>query len=253
MPTTTKWGLPQILQETPGIAKGIANATLYLAAIGNIAVATFTKIPPNVQAEVALYSLQITAFVNAVCHMFGIQVTQPTYSQSSGTSSSSATKMLILLMVMIGIGASASAQSPFKPEAKVILKTNPFVHAAIAQPDSSVGAWRFTANLAAYNYTFGGGVHSANLSGAEYGYEWQTYNYITSQWVVNYSVNVAWFPINTAAPISLSNLATFGLTFGFKNPIPVGNSVIQLGPDYNFNAPSSQKFGLMATVGILLN
>lgn len=80
MPTSTKFGFSQFLQETPAIAKGIANGVLYLAAIGNIAVATFTQIPAPVKSEIALYSLQITAFVNVVSHMFGIQVTTPTYT-----------------------------------------------------------------------------------------------------------------------------------------------------------------------------
>jgi hypothetical protein len=159
-------------------------------------------------------------------------------------------RMLFLLMLITGM---VSAQSPFNSEHKVVVNTNAFDRETLVQPDSFYNAWRFTGNLAAYNYTFGSGGGSSSLSGAEYGYEHQRWNYLNGNWDVLWSINAAWFPINTASPVTLANLETFGATFGFKNPIPIGNSIIQIGPDFNPHAPKNQQFGLLATVGILFN
>ena len=160
---------------------------------------------------------------------------------------------ILLLIALLFMVVFANAQSPFKPEPKVVVPNNYYMHVTVAQPDSFVNVFRFTGNVAAYNYTFGSGGGSSNLSGAEYGWERQRFNYTTNAWDVLYSINVAWFPINTSAPVSLANMQTFGATFGFKNPIPVGNSVIQIGPDFNPHAPKSQQFGVLATIGILFN
>jgi hypothetical protein len=157
------------------------------------------------------------------------------------------------IALLLFIGTVANAQSPFKPEPKVILKANPFAHATISQPDSFYNAWRFSANIAGYNYTFGNGGGSSAVSALEYGYEHQKWNYVTGAWDVLWSINGAWIPINTSLPLTWANMQTAAVTFGFKNPIPVGNSVIQIGPDFNPHAPKNQQFGLFATVGILLN
>lgn len=162
-------------------------------------------------------------------------------------------KFYLFIIALLFIGTMANGQSPFKAEPKVVIRNNPFARVSVAQPDSFLNAWRFTANVAAYGYSFGSGGTSSELSGAEFGYEHQKWNYITSTWDVKWSVNAAWFPINTALPVTLSNIQTFGVTFGFKNPLPVGNSVIQIGPDYNPNAPKNNRLGVLATIGILLN
>jgi hypothetical protein len=162
-------------------------------------------------------------------------------------------KYLLIVCILL-IGAVANAQSPFSKEVLPTARpSNPYAHALVVQADSFVNAWRFTANVAAYCYTFGSGGTSGELTGAEFGYQHQQFNYATQTLSVVWSINAAWFPINTALPITLSNIQTFGLTFGFKNPVPVGNSIIQVGPDYNPNAPKTQHFGVLATVGILLN
>ena len=162
-------------------------------------------------------------------------------------------KILLLASIII-ISAVANAQSPFVRETLPAQRqSNQYAHLTVSQSDSIVNAWRFTANVAAYSYTFGNGGTSGELTGAEFGYQHQSYNYATQILSVLWSINAAWFPINTVLPIMLSNIQTFGLTFGFKNPLPVGNSIIQVGPDYNPNAPKTQHFGALATVGILLN
>ena len=161
-------------------------------------------------------------------------------------------KYLLVFLLATIINFSTNAQSPFMREARPGLRySNPYAHATAAEPDSFVNAFRFTANVAAYSYTFGG--TSGSLTGAEFGYEHQRYNYADSTLSVVWSINAAWFPINTSLPITISNIQTFGLTFGFKNPFPIGNSVIQVGPDYNPNALKNQHFGALATIGILLN
>lgn len=171
-----------------------------------------------------------------------------TYDKALGT-----IRKVAVIIFLLGAGVVVHAQSPFKSETKQILGGKSRLMLAAVQPDSLINAWRFTANVAAYSYTFGNGGQSSELSGAEFGYEHQRYNYSTGGLDVLWSINLAWFPINTSAPITISNIQTFGATFGFKNPLPVGNSVIQVGPDFNLHAPKNQQFGLMATVGILLN
>lgn len=160
-------------------------------------------------------------------------------------------KVFILFLIAIVFAGAVSAQSPFKAEPKPYV--NPFARDVVSRP-IYVNAWRFTGNISAYNYTFSkGAASSSDLIGAEYGYEHQKYDTATKGYDVVWSVNAAWFPINTAAPVSIANMQTFGATFGFKNPLPIGNSVIQVGPDYNFHAPKGQQFGVLATIGILFN
>lgn len=159
----------------------------------------------------------------------------------------------ILFALSVLLGTIVSAQSPFKPEPRVVFKTSPFVRAAIVQPDSFYNAWRFSGNIAAYNYTFGSGGGSSALTGLEYGYEHQKWNYTTGGWDVLWSINGAWFLYNTALPLTWANMQTVGATFGFKNPLPIGNSVIQIGPDFNPHAPKNQQLGVLATIGILFN
>lgn len=76
-PISTKvtFGIPSLLKETPMIAKTIAQGTVYVVGIVNIALASFPQIPVNIKAEVAGYTGGILVFVNAVCQMFGVQVT----------------------------------------------------------------------------------------------------------------------------------------------------------------------------------
>ena len=71
------FGLPSLLKETPQIAKTIAQGTVYLVGIINIALVAFPQIPAEVKATVAGYTGGVLVFVNAVCQMFGVQVTNP--------------------------------------------------------------------------------------------------------------------------------------------------------------------------------
>jgi len=160
----------------------------------------------------------------------------------------------MLFAVLIAIVGGCRAQNPFKSETKQILSNPHLLGVSIPQPDSLFGAWRFSANIAAYNVQLSGGqVVSSDLTGIEWGYEWQRYNFSTQTLTVRYSANIAYFPINTSQPISWQNLATAGATFGFHNPIPLGNSEIQTGPDYNPTAPKGLKFGWLLSIGILFN
>jgi hypothetical protein len=64
-----------------------------------------------------------------------------------------------------------------------------------------------------------------------------------------WSINGAWFPINTAATVhSLADLSTVAALFGFVN------NLIQLGPLYNFNPPTlKDRWGVCLAIGITLN
>lgn len=80
MPTTTKFGFSQLAAETPAIAKVIAQITIYAVGIVNIALVAFPQIPATVKATVAGYTGGALVFINSVCQMFGVQVTNPTYT-----------------------------------------------------------------------------------------------------------------------------------------------------------------------------
>lgn len=72
--TKVTFGVPSLIKETPQIAKIVAQGTVYVVGIVNIALASFPQIPVGIRAEVAGYSGGALVFVNAVCQMFGIQV-----------------------------------------------------------------------------------------------------------------------------------------------------------------------------------
>lgn len=155
-------------------------------------------------------------------------------------------KFIIALSILF-ISATVYAQSPFKPLAKVyVAQPNRFAHATVVLPDSTLNAWRFTANLAAYGYTFNG--VSQAMSGAEFGYQHEKWSYTSSKWITQWSVNAAWFPLNTAAKItSLQDLESIAVLVG------VDNNLVQFGPMINPNAPKGQQIGLCISLGITLN
>jgi len=80
MPTTTKFGFSQLAAETPAIAKAIAQVTIYAVAITNVALSSFPQIPVSLKAEVAGYTGGALLFINTICQMFGLQVTNPSYT-----------------------------------------------------------------------------------------------------------------------------------------------------------------------------
>lgn len=152
----------------------------------------------------------------------------------------------LFIVVLLVIAGVAHGQSPFRPLPKVVRHTNPFLRAAATAPDSTLNVWRFTANIAAYGYTFSG--KSQAMAGAEYGYEHEKWNYTTSKWVTQWSVNAAWFPLNSATAItSIQQLESVALLVGLDN------NLVQFGPMFNPNAPSGQQFGLCVSLGITLN
>lgn len=76
-----KFGLGQLLQPTPALAKSIATWVLYAAAIVNIILANVVQIPAPVKGLIAQYSLEGVALVHAITRLFGITITNdPTQS-----------------------------------------------------------------------------------------------------------------------------------------------------------------------------
>lgn len=155
----------------------------------------------------------------------------------------------LLIFAILFIGFFSNAQSPFKTLPKVG-PPGSHIHAmtmaVVAQPDSLLNVWRFTANVAAYGYTFNG--KSQAMAGAEFGYNHEKWNYTTSKWVTQWSVNGAWFPINSATAItSLQQLESIAVLVGLDN------NLIQFGPMLNPNAPHGQQFGICISLGITLN
>lgn len=173
--------------------------------------------------------------------------------------SESAPPKYMLVLLLAGIGMTAHGQSPFRPMPKVVtVQSAPaFRHsaAAVILADSFVNAWRFTANFSPGAYTINGTYQV--LAGAEYGYQHQKWDYTTNKWKVVWSINGAWFPLNSAAftdslsqgniKLTLKSLSTIGATFGFNN------NLFQLGPMYNPNAPPGKRWGLLFSFGITLN
>jgi hypothetical protein len=168
-------------------------------------------------------------------------------------------KFILIIAFLFCIGTVANAQSPFKAEPllqyralsvrSMALSTVPAAISplpSVTQADSIVNAWRFTANISPGGYTFNGTYQV--MAGAEFGWQHQSYSYATQTYTVIYSINAAWFPINSANGFtSLSGISSVAALFGFDN------NLIQFGPMYNPNAPANQKWGVCAVIGITLN
>ena len=74
-----KFGFGQIANATPGFAKWVFRAVLYMAAIANIVLGVVTEIPEPVKFIVLKYSLYGVTLVHSLSRMFGIEVEEPKY------------------------------------------------------------------------------------------------------------------------------------------------------------------------------
>lgn len=169
-----------------------------------------------------------------------------TADAKTGVVSKAGPKVLIFALLVLS-SAFGYSQSPFRALPKVKAPVNRLFRAVNAPADSFQNVWRFTANISPVGYTFSG-LYQA-LAGAQYGYQHIQWDWTTQKWKVLWSVNGAWFPINTATGVhSLADLSTIAVLVGFDN------NLIQLGPLYNFHPPSEKdKWGLCLTIGITLN
>jgi hypothetical protein len=84
MANTVKFGIPQILHPTPETAKVVFRIVLYVAAVANFAVLTFSDIPQEIKSVVGQYSVEIVAFVHGITRMFGLHVEDVPAAKESG-------------------------------------------------------------------------------------------------------------------------------------------------------------------------
>ena len=140
----------------------------------------------------------------------------------------------LLIASLLLFGLMANAQSPFKALPK-LAKPNTFAR-DVFTPDSTMGAFRFIASIAAY-------AEPGNIleAGAGYGYQWLKYDYTTQSWYSNYSISAVGFAGGSVAPSTPSSIASVAIMGG------VLNNLIMLGPQYNFG---TKQFGVAISIGI---
>lgn len=148
---------------------------------------------------------------------------------------------LILFISIFLISATVYAQSPFKPLTKVyVAPRNPFARAATTVlPDSTMNAWRFIADIAAY-------AEPGNIAmaGIGYGYQHLKYDYSAQKWNCLWSVNAVGFAGGSVVPSTPASIASFGVMAG------IDNNLFMAGPIYN---PGTKQFGIALSVGISFN
>lgn len=146
-------------------------------------------------------------------------------------------RYILLIASLLFIGVVANAQSPFKPLAK-LANPNPFVRVATTT-DSTVGAFRFIADIAAYSEP--GNIAMAGLG---YGYQKLTFNSTTQKWTCNWSVSGCAFAGGSVVPSTPASVMSVGVLGG------IVNNTVMAGPVYNFG---TKQFGIALSVGINLN
>lgn len=65
-----------LVSKTPQVASTIATVVLYVAAIGNIILASFPQIPPVVKGDIGIYSTEVVGAVHAICNLFGLKLAE---------------------------------------------------------------------------------------------------------------------------------------------------------------------------------
>ena|SRR5277367_2951712 len=146
-------------------------------------------------------------------------------------------KFLLFLLSMLFIGTCVNAQSSFKTLPK-LAAPNRFAHATTVQ-DSTMQAWRFIADIAAYSEP--GNIAEA---GVGYGYQWLKYDYTSQKWTCQYSVSAVAFAGGSVAPSTPASIVSAAIMAGFDN------NLFLVGPQYNFG---TKQFGVAISIGINLN
>jgi hypothetical protein len=145
----------------------------------------------------------------------------------------------LLIASLLFLCYGASAQSSFKALPKVYHATNPFAHAAVATPDSTMNAWRFIANIAAYSEP-----GNILMAGVGYGYQHLVWVPSTQKWNCQWSISPVAFAGGSVVPNTPASVMSVGILGG------IVNNTIMAGPVYNFG---TKQFGVAISVGINLN
>ena len=162
-------------------------------------------------------------------------------------------KVFLFLLILITLTIEGFSQSPFKRQPKINApEVTRFLSRAvtgISSTDTIINAWRFGVVVPAYAVTSANTFTNAQaMAGGEFGYKHQRFTFSTQQYNTVWSVNLAWFALNTATPpTSITGIQTFAILGGYSNDL------IQAGPMYNPQAPKGQKFGAAVSIGIALH
>lgn len=142
----------------------------------------------------------------------------------------------VLLILLVSI---AAAQSPFRGLPKIDMKRTRFFHALTPTQDTTMNAWRFIANVAAY-------AEPGNIlmAGVGYGYQHLKYDYTNAKWNAQWSVCAVGFAGGSVAPTTPASIVSLGVMAGFNN------NLFMLGPIYN---PGTKQFAVALSIGISLN
>lgn len=145
----------------------------------------------------------------------------------------------VISCCLLVLSVFCRAQTPFRSLPKIHVPENRFFRTITTQHDSLLSAWRFSANIAAY-------AEPGNIlmAGVGYGYQHLKYDYSSSKWVCQWSINAVGFAGGSVAPTTPSTIVSFGILGG------IVNNLIMAGPIYN---PGAKQFGIALSLGISLN
>jgi hypothetical protein len=142
----------------------------------------------------------------------------------------------VLIATLLLLGTMAEAQSSFKSMPKVPLRMGV---SATAATDSTIGAFRFIADIAAYSEP-----GNIAMAGIGYGYQKLTWVPSTQKWTCNWSVSGCAFAGGSVVPSTPASIMSIGVLGGILN------NTIMAGPVYNFG---TKQIGVALSVGISLN
>lgn len=147
-------------------------------------------------------------------------------------------RVLYLVLVVVSFCGVANAQfSPFRPLPK--LKAASGFAKDVFTPDSTLKAWRFIADIAAYSEP--GNIAEAGIG---YGIQSLKYDYTTAKWYCNWSVSAVGFAGGSVAPSTPASIASAAIMLGLDN------NLFLVGPQYNFG---TKQVGIAVSIGISLN
>jgi hypothetical protein len=176
----------------------------------------FPQIPAPVKAAIAAYSSGAVLFVNSVCHMFGIEVSNPNPPINNAAGP---LKMLVLFVAFTAVTPSANAQFRWSGPFSVVQKTTfrPFSRSLATAP---IVLNTFKVGVSLPGYWYSGSSQQSAVIGLGYAFE----HYVSD--TLMYSIGpYIWYntPIPTGStklPIGYGAAATYKglLLFGMLTP-----------------------------------
>jgi len=75
---SVKFGIGQITNPTPQLAKNVFRVVLYAAVVVNIVIINVPTIPDHIKVQILSYAGMATGLVHAISKLFGIDITDVT-------------------------------------------------------------------------------------------------------------------------------------------------------------------------------